>query len=92
MRKWQQDLVLDGTESKEITPKIEEKTLMLTDVHICAILFIFSMVILLVFKPPLILSRNKDRPEETTSLNWYSIIILCTCVSSVYWGLQNKIF
>jgi choline-glycine betaine transporter len=93
MRKWQQELVQDMPEvsAPEITEKITTKT-EITETHMCCILFLCSILILIFLKPALVTLRNKQRPEESTTLNWPAILILSGCVSGLYWGLQNKIF
>lgn len=93
MRKWQQDLVQDSDIPSEIPEKIPEKTeIELSDTHISVILFLLSVIILIVLKPPIVLLRHKERPEETPQRNWSAILFLGLCISGLYWALQNKMF
>jgi len=67
-------------------------TLEFTETHMAILIFVVSFFILCSFKPAIILKKEKDRPEESTKINYISVFILSIFTSAIYLGLCNKIF
>jgi hypothetical protein len=99
MRRWQQDLALateasdfNGAEADTVPEVQEPKKETVTDYHIAAAVFVCTFILLLTFKPVLILHRSKDRAEEAPSISVLAVIVLCTLSSALYLALVFQVF
>ena len=63
-----------------------------TDFHVAILIFFLSFFILCILKPVIILKKAKERPEESSRINYFSVFLLSVFTSAIYLGLCKKIF
>ena len=78
-----------GTETELPTEKT--KAIKLNEYHIAGFIFLFSALIFCVLKPAIVLTRIKDRPEETQRISYSAVFLLSAFTSAVYLGFCFKL-
>jgi hypothetical protein len=87
----QEILQAENNQKAEIAPEKNKESIKLNEYHIAALVFIVSALIFCILKPAIILSRVKDRPEESPKISYSAVLILSACTSALYLGLCFKL-
>lgn len=85
-----QEITAQAESCAEISPE-KSTEITINDYHIAAIVFLISALVFCILKPAIVLSRVKDRPEESQTISYSAILVLSACTSALYLGLCFKL-